>query len=110
MKKLLWLDDCRNPLIGNWLSYSPIEIPYEVIWVKNAFEFKAWIELNQLPDAICFDHDLGEKESGFDCAKWLIEYCLDNKLELPKYGIQSANPIGKDNIDGLFKSFIKYGQ
>ncbi|CAN5465015.1 hypothetical protein BH10BAC1_BH10BAC1_11570 [soil metagenome] len=110
MKKLLWLDDYRNPLVDNWLSYSPIEQPYEVFWVKDASEFKQWINVNQLPDAICFDHDLGEDESGFDCAKWLVEYCMDNSLKLPKYKIQSANPVGKDNIDGLFKSFIKSGQ
>jgi hypothetical protein len=50
-----------------------------------------------------------EEKTGFDCAKWLVEYCLDNKLQLPLYNIQSANPVGKANIDGLFKSFIKSG-
>ena len=110
MKKLLWLDDYRDPLVDNWLTYSPIEKPFDLTWIKNPDDFKKWINENGLPDAICFDHDLGEAESGFDCAKWLVEHCLDNKLRLPKYNIQSANPVGKDNIDGLFKSFIKSGQ
>jgi hypothetical protein len=48
------------------------------------------------------------EKTGMDCAKWLVDYCLDNKLTLPLYNIQSANPSGKDNIDGLLKNFIKY--
>ena len=107
MQKLLWLDDYRNPLEDNWLVFCPIAEPFETIWVKTPEEFKQWIKLNGLPDAICFDHDLGETESGYDCAKWVVEYCMDNKLALPKYNIQSANPVGKENIDGLFKSFTK---
>ena len=99
------------------------------MWVKSYFEFTTWIEKNGLPDAICFDHDLGKDESiervkrglskrqarilkketksGMDCAKWLVEYCIDNKLSLPKYSIQSANPVGKENIDSLLKNFTK---
>lgn len=131
MKKrtLLWLDDVRNPVERDWLVFSPIGRDVDVVWVKSYFEFTTWIEKNGLPDAICFDHDLGEDESiervkrglskrqvrilkkeaksGMDCAKWLVEYCIDNKLSLPKYGIQSANPVGKENIDSLLKNFIK---
>ena len=113
MKKLLWLDDVRNPFEGGGLSiYSPIRKPFETVWVKSYTEFTQWITNNGLPDAICFDHDLGDNreieiKSGMDCAKWLIEYCLDNKLKLPLYNIQSANPAGKENIRGLFLSFIK---
>ena len=43
-----------------------------------------------------------------DCAKWLVDYCIDNQLTLPLYNIQSANPVGKENIDGLLKNFIKH--
>ena len=131
MKKrtLLWLDDVRNPVERDWLVFSPIGRDVDVVWVKSYFEFTTWIEKNGLPDAICFDHDLGEDESiervkrglskrqarilkkeaksGMDCAKWLVEYCIDNKLSLPKYNIQSANPVGKENIDSLLKNFTK---
>lgn len=47
------------------------------------------------------------EKTGYDCAKWLVEYCLDNNLKLPKWNIQSANPVGKDNINGLLLSFSK---
>lgn len=136
MKKLLFLDDYRNPFItledgSSWLVFSPIPQPFEVIWVKSYNEFVAWITLNGLPDAILYDHDLADEhyapeeiwdkpdevqkrmelfteKTGYDCAKWIVEYCMDNNLKLPLYNIQSANPVGKANIDGLFKSFLKH--
>ncbi len=102
MKKLLWLDDKRNPQESDWLSYSPIENPYEVIWVKKYHEFVTWITENGLPDAICFDHDLSDihcnkstykEKTGKDCANWLVEYCLDNKLALPLYIFNHQIPL-----------------
>jgi hypothetical protein len=133
MKKgtLLWLDDIRDPLQDHWLVFSPIT-PTEVVWVKSYQQFVDWIIKNGLPEAICFDHDLGmdvalnarakgmskrksrllkqEEKTGYDCAKWLVEYCLDADCSLPLYNIQSANPVGKANIDGLLKHFIRHTQ
>jgi hypothetical protein len=128
MKTLLWLDDIRNPLEDDWLVFSPIENP-KVFWVKSYQEFTDWIIDNGLPDGICFDHDLGlpnhfsrinngiskrqsrkqkiQEKTGYDCAKWLVDYCMDYNKPLPLYNIQSANPVGKDNINGLLKSFLK---
>ena len=146
MKKLVFLDDYRNPNVlledgSSWLVFSPIEQPFEVIWLKSYNEFIEYISLNGLPDAVCFDHDLAdnhyqpdkyynethpefekldyndwaksqdfEEKTGYDCAKWLVEYCMDKSLKLPLYNIQSANPVGKANIDGILKSFIKHAQ
>ena len=130
MKVLLWLDDIRNPHEDNWLVFSPIEQPFAVIWVKSYNEFTMWIKVYGLPDAVCFDHDLGmyvaikarekgmskrksralkqEEKTGFDCAKWLVDYCIDNNKPLPLYNIQSANPVGKENIDILLKNYLKH--
>lgn len=113
LKTLLFLDDIRNPLENNWLVFSPIEQPFELVWVKSHQEFIDWININGLPNAICFDHDLGdcngtEEKTGYDSAKFLVEYCLDKNLNLPLYNIQSANPIGKENIDQLLKNYNKF--
>lgn len=141
MKKLLWLDDYRDPMQGQWLVFSPITLEdLEVFWVKSYKEFTEWITENGLPDAICFDHDLSDfqafysipgeldkalaeaesvgrldqwqeilknEKTGYDCAKWLTEYCIENKVKLPLYNIQSANPVGKENIDKHLKNYIK---
>lgn len=115
-KILLWLDDKRDPLKDDWLKYSPIEKPYEIIWLKKYHEFVSYITENGLPNAICFDHDLSDihinkstykENTGMDCAKWLVDYCIDNNKKLPLYNIQSANSVGRENIDSLLKSFNK---
>lgn len=115
---LLWLDDERDPMqripgeFCTWAEkYSPVPVTEidEVIWVKSYKEFVDYI--NQpipLPRAICFDHDLGTKETGMDCAKYLVEMCMNMKLTLPKYNIQSANPAGKANICSLLSGYNKF--
>ncbi len=105
LKRLLWLDDYRNPLENDWLVFSPIGRDVEVSWVKSYQEFVSWVHLNGLPDGVCFDHDLGEEKTGYDAAKWLVEYCLDYNLDLPKWNIQSSNPVGKENIECLLENF-----
>ena len=77
----------------------------------KVYDFEEFIDLiiqNGLPDFISFDHDLGEGKSGFDCAKWLVGYCLDSNLKLPEFLVHSQNPVGKENIDGLFSNFSKF--
>lgn len=127
MKILLWLDDVRDPFKDKtWLVFSPIEEPYHVVWLKSYKEFTHYITQQGIPDAICFDHDLAfdhyqtfaveasdyERMSleqsfgtGMDCATWLVSYCMDNNVELPKWNIQSANPIGKENIKMLLENY-----
>jgi hypothetical protein len=133
MKTLLFLDDLRNPFDKeiDWLVFSPLpREDLKLYWVKSYNEFRWWITTNGLPDGICFDHDLGmnvaikaqskgmskrksrqlkkEDKTGFDCAKWLVEYCIDNDKPLPLYNIQSANPVGKENIDKLLQNYLKH--
>lgn len=116
MKRLLWLDDVRDPHENDWLVFSPIHPPYEVVWVKDYTEFTHYIGLWGTPDAICFDHDLNDihetengeiEKTGMDCAKWLIDYCIDNNKPLPKWNCQSANPVGRNNINSLLNNFKK---
>lgn len=116
MKKLLlWLDDSRDPFDTrtDWLVFSPIGRDVDIVWANSYEEFVEYFEDgHKIPDAICFDHDLGDEsddeKTGYDCAKYLIDFCEDNDIELPLYNIQSSNPVGKNNIDSLLKSFIKY--
>lgn len=111
MKTLLWIDDVRDPFQNDWLNFSPIGKNVDVTWVTNYQEFIDWIMIYGLPDGICFDHDLGSNEkTGYDCAKWLVEYCMNNNKPLPEYAIQSANPVGKENINSLLTNFNKFNK
>ena len=96
MKKLLWLDDFRNP--KDYLVEK-----YEVFWAKTYEEFCSHIDCNGLPDVVCFDHDLGTEKSGYDCAKYLVDFCQKNNLDIPQYDIQSSNVVGRENIRSLME-------
>ena len=128
MKTLLWLDDVRDPFQNDWLNFSPIGKLVDVTWVTNYQEFIDWIMIYGLPDAVCFDHDLSDlqafkssypemvediecnEKTGYDCAKWLVDYCINNNKSLPKYAIQSANPVGRENINSLLTNFNKFNK
>ena len=87
---VLWLDDLRDPNSPfktdaiykypfKWIDvYSPINDDYDVVWVKTYDEFVKYITENSLPAGVCFDNDLGEEKEGYDCVKWLVNYCQDN--------------------------------
>lgn len=127
--KRLFLDDIRHNYDAlQMLGYSEYKEHWHI--VRNYDEFKSWIELNGLPDIVSFDHDLAdchytpkeywndyykskeyqeslvhEEKTGVDCAKFLIDYCINNNLRLPLYLVHSANPVGRDNIFYLLRNF-----
>lgn len=43
--------------------------------------------------------DYGSEKTGYDCAKWLADYCADNRLKLPEYVVHSLNPVGRQRIE-----------
>ena len=89
---MLYLDDLRSTPEGFERVYSYTE-------------FVAYLEHKGLPDFISFDHDLGEEFSGYDCAKYLVDYCLDHQLPLPDFAVHSQIPVGKENIERLLNNF-----
>jgi hypothetical protein len=130
--KVLWLDDFRDPSKEMHFGWFPGYSPDEVFWVKNYNEFRDYIIKNGLPELICFDHDLADEHmedfreqkefhgdskmihpqydkftemTGYDAAKWLIEYCLDKDVKLPRFVSQSANIVGKENILAVLNNF-----
>jgi hypothetical protein len=100
----LFLDDIREvEWIYNGEMRDYLKLPW--VTVRTYEEFVKWIEENGMPNFISFDHDLGTEKTGYDCAFWLVEYCMDNNVPLPKYNVHSANPVGRQNIFSLFLSF-----
>lgn len=82
-----------------------------------------------LPQFISFDHDLShehysenmtdpilynemyqtfKEKTGLDCAKWLVEFCLNKNLQMCSFQVHSMNPVGKKNIESLLNSFINF--
>lgn len=44
------------------------------------------------------DYDYGPTKTGYDCAKWLADYCVENNLKFPRYNVHTMNPIGGERI------------
>ena len=100
LPRVLWLDDVRDPFDPklDWVKkITHLDVSIQITWAKNVTEFKKCVE-QEMPNFICFDHDLGEGESGMDAAKWLVNHCFDNDIEIPTVYSQSSNPVGRENI------------
>lgn len=118
-KIYLYLDDVRTPLDPTWQV------------VRNYDEFVAHITLHGLDqyECISLDHDLGEEamkefyrntkpnsvinydniseKTGMDCARWLVDLALREKIQLPIIYVHSANPVGSENIMNLINNYFK---
>lgn len=90
----LFLDDIRRT-------------PEDYLRVYDYTQFVEFIKTKGLPNFISFDHDLGEGKTGYDCAKFLVEFCMDYDLKLPEFTVHSQNPVGKENIEKLFLNFLE---
>lgn len=125
MKYNLFLDDERNPSDVTWVALPNIQ------WViiRNYNDFINYIENHGLPEICSFDHDLGtsaykeyfrsrftntpidysniQEKTGYDCAKWLATYCVDNKLDIPLYYVHTMNGLGGKNINSILESARK---
>lgn len=88
----LYLDDLRST-------------PENFERVYDYDEFVNFINKNGVPEFVSFDHDLGEGKTGFDCAKFLVEFCLDNGVSDINFQVHSQNPVGKENIEKLLDNF-----
>ena len=112
MKKVLWLDDIRNPFESRWDKYISDHINGSVLveWVKSYGEFVRKITTDSLPDYIFFDHDLGTGKSGMGCMKFLVSYIQDNDLDPNDVTVlfQTSNPVGRENMESLYNSYKNY--
>jgi hypothetical protein len=124
----LFLDDIRVPF--DCLKYMKADVSHiyeDTDWdvVRTYDDFVGYIEHFGLPDVISFDHDLADEhysqsmydgefaynkqyetfkeKTGYDCAKWLHNYCVENGLPYPAYLVHSMNPVGRDNILSVFQ-------
>lgn len=124
--KRLFLDDERFPqtaLRGGLVDFDVDLYKNDSDWfiARNYDEFVDYIIKNGMPEYVSFDHDLADikynmgkmsfsyrEKTGYDCAKWLADYCYDNGFKLPKYQVHSANSVGKKNIQDYLKNASKH--
>jgi len=137
-KYSLYLDDIRIPEnTADYILPVELKSMYRLLdWVivRSYAEFVEYITKNGVPSLVSFDHDLAAEhyctpqelwnnyeeskkfqeeqvyveKTGLDCARWLCEYCLANKIGLPECFIHSMNPVGADNIRNLLNNYKPY--
>lgn len=115
---MLFLDDVRDPKTTYMFVTGNVRV------ARTYGEFVSLIEKYGLPTIVAFDHDLGDNKSlldsypkkewfskelnraytGADAARYLVQYCLDNKKKLPLTMVHSANPDGAANIHSIIRS------
>ena len=115
----IFLDDIRTPI-----STRHVQLP-RASW-KVVRDYKGFCnainqyynKYNGVPHFIAFDHDLDAEhytegvplygtyaeKTGYDCAKWLAEFCRAKGLALPDFICHSMNPVGKKNIEGFLNA------
>jgi hypothetical protein len=50
--------------------------------------------------------DYGNEKTGYDCAKWLVDFCADRGLKFPSYAVHSMNPVGAKRI----RDYVQWAQ
>lgn len=113
--KFIFLDDDRVPSDVTWttLPKTPATI------VRNLHELQAaFVSYIQDPSIdlviVSFDHDLqifndGKETKGQDCVWWLINYMMDHNISSNRVHclFHTKNVIGKENMESLWKNFLK---
>lgn len=121
----LFLDDVRIPKNVTLYDNNPIYNELNWVIVRSHDELVDYILKNGIPNLISFDHDLADyhysyqdnidynevnkyEKTGYESLKWVCYYTLDNNLKLPKMLFHTANSVGKKNMIGFYKNFIKH--
>lgn len=131
VERYLFLDDERNPGDVTWCKLPSAQ--YAV--VRNFDEFIRHVLTFGVPKFVAFDHDLadfhyqvmlgensytyddgdlkktfsyGTEKTGFDCAKWLVDFCEERHVKFPDYVVHSMNPVGRERIEHYIANAKKY--
>lgn len=92
-KTFIWVDDER-PIPKNlmWLGEEKVvcRTYRQAIKALKTYCYQGNVFLS-------LDHDLGQKKTGYDIAKYIVE----NKIPLYGFVCHSMNPVGRSNIEDL---------
>jgi hypothetical protein len=52
--------------------------------------------------------DYGSEKTGYDCCKWLVEFCEDRQVKFPEFEVHSLNPVGRERIRSYIENAKKH--
>lgn len=119
-KHKIYLDDVRTPTDKSWKvvrNYNQFVNSIMYLGLENIEEISLDHDLG--PEAmdeyfnnvkpnfhLDYEHIVNEK-TGYDCAKYVINMCIDKDIIPPIIYVHSANPIGSANIMGYVNNYLK---
>lgn len=98
----IFVDDIRLPDFNLYYKSKDWKI------IRSYTEFVKCVIIYDVPKLISFDHDLSEEKTGYDCVKWLCNYCLKNNYSLPDIKYHTCNPVGRENMIKYVENFLKH--
>ena len=102
MKKILYVDDIRNPPDIQGVSWDIARSFLDAIEKLSNIDY----------DGVSLDHDIasydenGREMTGYDIALWLAERKYNNKYVPQNIQVHSANPVGRERIEGVIKRYL----
>ena len=122
----IFLDDIRTPSQCYHYTGNGVYLMDDWVVVRSYEDFVKMVTDNGVPTVISFDHDLADfhykvqndlspeyydscvEKTGYHCAQWLLNFCLDYNYQIPTVVyIHSMNTIGSKNIASLFNTYKK---
>ncbi len=96
-KNKLWIDDVRPAPDDTWDIARTYDEAINSL-SKNKY------------DIVSFDHDLGDfkdgrERTGYDVLLWLTEKRLNNETVPKNLRIHSANPVGRQRMQGVIDRY-----
>lgn len=76
--------------------------------IEQDTKFKFWMPGDDEYSGLNITVDYGPEKTGYDCAKWLADYCADNGHKFPNYAVHSMNPVGSARIKNYIENAKKH--
>lgn len=124
----LILDDVRDATQCFHVTGNQMYLQLDWVVVKTYDEFVYYIQTHPLPDRISYDNDLCHEhylegayyeykffnydkvleKTGYHACLWMIDQCIEHKIQMPESYAHSMNPYGKMKIESAIKQYTKH--
>lgn len=93
----IWVDDMRSAPDASWMRAYTSK---GAISLLEKASHPLWSNIQR--KEIALDHDLGGEDTTRPVVLWMIE----NDFKFEKYTILTANPVGREWLDGMIKRYL----
>jgi len=103
-KKILWVDDIRNPSDKLLQSDAIVDIARSYDEAIDLLESTDY-------DTIYLDHDLGDvgwvrERTGYDVVVWIADRNFSGKHVPTEYIMLTSNPVGRARMQGVVDRYL----